>query len=102
MNTNTPITTAARRIARYSNDGMELNFGPDGTPITLLSQAEASDPRTIGIRGKYTQREAQDVLDSHAYAAEHYADTQYDGYRSARFWYLDDLKRARDDEKAGR
>jgi hypothetical protein len=104
MDTATTITTAARRIARVINDTfaeLTVSFDRDGRQVNAHSTGlwyanPADEPahaaKLSGRRNrpeKLTQREAQDLLDADAYAAEHPEDPE------AGCTYLLDLDTAR-------
>ena len=74
IDTATEITTAARRIAResgaYSLDREDLQFDAEGQIIARPWKSDRTAHDAIIATRKMTQREAQDVLDAHAHAAE--------------------------------
>ena len=107
INTATEITTAARRIARTSGKfalvSDKLVFDKDGTLIDQPYKTDAVRYDEIVVTQRITQREAQDILDSHAHARAARAEGvagmyDRDVYQMARNSYMEDLDRARQDE----
>lgn len=92
MNTTT-ITAAARRVARASStaDREAIVFDTDGHELCRPFATELR-PRDIAVTGPISERDAQTMLDAHAYATAHtptdgrtYAEVLDDAYAMAQF-----------------
>lgn len=113
----TPITTAARRVARHSqtmHQGYHLTVDAEGRVTGEPATAVATPREQLRITGPLTQREAQDLLDAHAVAldvsngpAPTYTDLEtgeegqldaWSTYWGARQEYADRLQLARAEE----
>ena len=74
FNTQTAITTAARRIARISGQyaliSDKLTFDADGHLTGQPYKGDRVPYDTIVVTEKITQRQAQDLLDAHAMGDE--------------------------------
>lgn len=65
MDLNTPITTAARKIARESQVNRRTFFSAEGELLAKLVGTEEWGPQSdVKVTGKITQRRAQDALDA--------------------------------------
>lgn len=74
MDTNTQISTAARRIARQSRDGRRGYFDAEGAMIVEIVGSDAFGPAqfSAATAGKVTERRAQDLLNADRMAEDEF------------------------------